>query len=190
MKFFIAILLLVGSIANAQDFNERKMDTVMFNIMNSYRNQVFNDYIVWSPVVQSKIMSTNYEYMKTRTQMDIHSLHNPQWANKIDLPDELKSEIIEENINPLFLRGQIFSYGDDNKEAYGTFDYMEIIVSIPIENCQTYQDIANHAIHAWNRSDQHSGIMNANYKKKVIVGTTTFYCQKTKRVFISFVFIS
>ena len=178
-------------------FNERKMDTVMFNVMNSYfdykDDSTFNNsnYIIWSPVVQKDLMSGNHNYIKVRSTNNIKSLHNMKWVKATGLPDSIKSKIIEENAHPGFLNNQLFPYevGGVTKTAYGTFNYSEILVSIPINRCGTYQEFANHAIHSWNKSDSHAGIMNANYKNKVIVGTTTFYCKKTQRVIISFVYI-
>ena len=115
-------------------------------------------------------------------------------GNSKPLPDSIKNKIIEENINPSFLDAHKYTYKVDKEgntaESYGTFDYIEILISVPRNTCQTYGEIANHSIHSWNKSTEgHSGIMNANYKKKVIVGTTTFFCKKTQRVFISFVYI-
>ncbi len=177
------------------------MDTVMFNVMNSYfdykDDSIFNnsDYIVWSSVVQKDVMPSNYDVIRSGTHIDIHSLHNTKWISATGLPDGLKNEIIEEGVNPIFLNAQKYTYKVDREgntaESYGTFDYIEILISVPRNTCQTYQEIANHSIHSWNGSKEgHAEIMNANYKKKVIVGTTTFFCKKTQRVFISFVYIS
>ena len=187
-------LFMFGQQISWDNFNERAMDTVMFNVMNSYLNFMDKDPVVWSPVVQKEILTSNYELISNNPQMDLRSLHNQTWPSSMGLPDDLKDKIIEENVNPAFLDGQKYSYEIDKEgnteEAYGTFDYGEILVSIPTEQFSTYQEIANHAIHSWNNSNSHSGIMNANYNKKVIVGTITFYHKSSQRVFISFVYIS
>ena len=201
MKTFILLIKILmipmfaeGQIVNWNDFNERGMDTVMYNVMNSYLDYMDKDPVVWSPVVQREIMGSNYDFIKSNTRFPLNSLHNKEWPSSTGLPDDIKNKIIEEDINPTFLEGQKYSYKIDKigntTEAYGTFDYSEILVSIPMREFSTYQEIANHAIHSWNRSTLHSGIMNANYNKKVIVGTITFYHKPTQRVFISFVYIS
>ena len=209
---FILTVLLLPLFTEAQvidwkNFNERHMDTVMFNTMNSYiyygHNEHEGDYLVWSPVVQKEVMSSNYEFIKNRTHQyrNLKSLHNPKWLNdnrnSKPLPDSIKNKIIEENINPIYTdiitpyKFKSLTGGDNYFTANPEARYIEILVCLPRITCQTYQEIASHSIHLWNKSTEgHAGIMNANYKKKVIVGTTTFYCEKTHRVFISFVYIS
>ena len=199
---FILTVLLSPLFTEAQvihwdNFNERHMDTVMFNTMNSYIYYGYNghegDYLIWSPFVQKEIMPSNYDVIRGGTHRDIHSLHNMKWGSPTGLDDTLKNKIIEEGVNPIFLDGQKYTYNDskgNTLEAYGSFDYTEILISVPRSTCQTYQEIARHSIDTWNKSTEgHAGIMNANYKKKVIVGTITFYCKKTHRVFISFVYV-
>lgn len=194
IKFLIFTTFINAQVIDWNNFDERKMDTVMFEVMGSYLDYMGKDPIVWSPVVQREVMGSNYEIIKANPHLDIHSLHNKMWPGPMGLPAEIKERIIDENINPTFLEGQKYFYKIDKEghtaEAYGTFDYTEILVSIPRNEFTTYQELANHAIHSWNRSGPHSGIMNANYKKKVIVGTITFYHKPTQRVFISFVYIS
>lgn len=160
----------------------------MFNVMNSYFDyKIKGEFIVWSSVVQSEVMSSNYEWIKTHKHIrDLKVSHNPKWPVAYGLPNDIKDKIIEENSNPYFLLGQKL----ENAEGYGTFDYSEILVSIPKNDLKTYQKIANRAIALWNTSSPHKAIMNANYKTKVIVGTTTFYDKATRRVIISFVYIS
>ena len=198
--FTFMVSITTGQIIDWNNFDERHMDTVMFNVMNSYIDYKHpGDYLVWSPIVQKEVMSSNYDVIRGGTHRDIHSLHNKKWLNERGnskpLPDSIKNKIIEENVNPLFLNAQKYTYKVDREgnvaESYGTFDYMEILISVPRNTRQTYQEIANQSIHSWNRSKEgHAGIMNANYKKKVIVGTTTFFCKKTQRVFISFVYVN
>jgi hypothetical protein len=199
MKTYVTyILLMFSTLISAQnidwnDFNERKMDTAIFNEMNAYvRTERSGDSIVWSPVVQSEIMTTNYDLIKSHPKLELHSLHNTRWASVEGLPEDLKNKIIEENVNPNFLRSQEIEYNSGGKtfRSYGTFDYCEILVSIPKSYFITYQEIAKHAINSWNKSEGHAGIMNANYKNKVIVGAITFYHKETQRVFISFVYVS
>lgn len=203
MNHFLKSIILIGlsitvegQVIDWNNFDERKMDTVMFNVMNSYVDYRHpGDYLVWSPVLQKEVMQSNYDFIKSRRLQEIHSLHNNKWVNPEGLPPDIKNKIIEEGINPIFLDGQKYTYEIDSEgntaEAYGTFDYTEILVSIPAYSCDTYQELANHAIHSWNRSTEgHAGIMNANYRKKVIVGTIAFYSKGSRRVFISFVYIS
>lgn len=158
------------------NFNERHMDTVMFNVMNSYRNQEFKDSLTWSPRVQSEIMLSNYEYIKSGTHGNVRSLHNPYWNDNLD------STIYKYDINE--------EKGVKGGEKRQAFIYSEIIISIPTYDGWTYQNVANHAINSWAGSTLHAAHMNAYYKNKVIVGTTTYFCEETQRVFISFVYVS
>lgn len=187
VKFLIFSILIEAQIIDWNNFNERKMDTVMFNVMNSYRNQRFGDSIVWSPVVQKEVMWDNYDFIKTNP--NIQPTHNMRWKTPgrgNDLHDTLRSKIIKENVCPNLLNSLWMS----EFRCYGLFCYTEILISIPKNNCKTYQEIANHAIDEWNKSDSHAGIMNATYKNKVIVGTITLYRKESQRIFISFVYIS
>jgi len=194
----LSIPIFVGAqVINWIDFDERHMDTVMFNVMNDYVSNYKHpgDYLMWSSVVQKEVMPSNYNFISDRTRQEIHSLHNMKWVRADGLPIDIKNNIIKEKVNLTFLNGQKYTYKVDSDgntaEAYGTFDYSEILISVPGDRCETYQEIANHCIHSWDRSKEgHAEIMNANYKKKVIVGTITFYCKETHRVFISFVYIS
>jgi len=176
---------------NWNNFDERKMDTVMFHVMNSYfDNKTKGDFIVWSPVVQSEVMQSNYEWIKTHRHVrGLKESHNPKWPKPYGLPNDIKDKIIEENVNPYFTEGQKNTYYE-GAISYSTFDYGEILVAIPKNKLKTYQEIANFAIKLWNGSPPHKAIMNANYKKNVIVGTITFYDKETQRVIISFVYIS
>ena len=58
--------LLLNSNIDWDNFDERKMDTVMFKVMNSYIDFIHpGDSIVWSPVVQSEILTVNYNLIKS-----------------------------------------------------------------------------------------------------------------------------
>lgn len=180
-RIFIILFVLVPLTTFSQvidwgNFNERHMDTVMFNVMNSYRHQEFKDSLTWSPKIQNDIMWVNYNFIKDKTHLNIHSLHNPYWNNNLD-ETIYKYDVHEE-------------MGVDNGETRQAFIYSEILISIPVNKRNTYQSMANHAINMWAGSSDHAAHMNAHYQNKVIVGTITLYCQKTQRVFISFVYVS
>ena len=78
-------------------------------------------------------------------------------------------------------------------KCYGLFTYTEILESCSYhgyENGQTYQDVAIKFIKGWNSSPPHAGLMNANYRSKVLCGVATYFNSEIKKIFISFVHVS
>jgi len=200
--FILSAPIFVGAqVIDWKNFDEKHMDTVMFNVMNSYRNQEFGDSIVWSPLVQGVIMPNNYDFIKCNESgvyFDITPLHNMKWV-KNDVSADLKNKIIKENVNPYFFNNKIREYEYISNEGNvvkgsvcNVFKYREILAMIPgnKRGCETYQKLANHTIHSWKKSDPHAEVMDWDYKNKVIVGTITYYSKETHRVFISFVYVN
>ena len=201
MKKVILILTLLlftsfvySQVIDWDNIDERKMDTVMFNMMNNYvRSEKNGDSLIWSPVIQKEVMPRNYTYIKEHIGIPLNSLyqyHNTEWVNNRgnDLPKDIREKIIEENINPVYLSNESLK---GFPGVYGLFEYSEILICIKgTQEGETYQNLAMFCIESWNSSPQHATIMNANYKNKVIVGVITLYDKKNSCMFISFVFVS
>lgn len=163
----------------------------MFHEMNHYVKLTHGgDSLIWSGVVQSDIMSRNYNLIKTNHHRPLATIHNPEWINDDvnSLPDTLKNKIIQENANPQFLESIFLKCCD----VYAQMSYMEILQSssYPSTPQITYQEIARGFISNWNSSPAHAGYMNANYRSKVLCGVSTFYNISTRTIFISFVYVS
>jgi len=168
------------------------MDKVMFEEMNYYVKLTHGgDSLIQSEVIQENIMFRNYNLIKKNHHRPLRSLHNPEWINADanSLPDTLKNKIHQENANPQFLESIFLECCD----VYAQMSYMEILQSVSypgVSEQQTYQDVARTFIRNWNSSPAHSGYMNANYRSKVLVGVTTYFDRASRRIFISFVYIS
>lgn len=169
------------------DFNEKKMNEVMFDQMNKYVKAVHcGDSLIWSSVVQKDVMTDNYNFIKNNDTLPLAQLHNQKWLGRDfnDLPDTIKTKIINEILkspNSIFL--------DSNRY----FTYTEILGCISLVNNKysfTYEGIAYMLIREWNNSPSHTININANYKNKVIVGVTSYYNKKRRILFVSFVHIS
>ena len=193
------ILLMFSTLISAQNinwdnFDERIMDTVMFNVMNNYvRSEKNGDSLMWSSVIQKEVMPRNYTYIMKHIGTPLDSLylyHNTEWTNNRgnDIPKDIREKIIKENVNPIFLSNEELK---GFPGVYGLFEYSEILICIKgTQEGETYQNLAMYCIESWNKSPNHSMIMNANYKNKVIVGVITLYDKKNSCMFISFVFVS
>lgn len=199
MKIILIILCpllsisITAQVIDWENFSEERMSAVMFEEMNSYVKKIHDgDSLILSNVIQNQIMPRNYNLIKNNHTLPLHLLHNMEW--KIpdmgnDLHDTLRTKIIEENANPKLLERK---WMPDFK-CYGLFCYTEILESVfykGYETGHTYQDVAIHFIDGWNLSPPHAAWMNANYDSKVIVGVTTYFDNKTRTIFISFVHLS
>ena len=163
----------------------------MFGEMNHYVNLTHNgDSLILSQVVQEDIMSCNYDLIKKYHHLPLRSLHNQKWINDNtnELPDSLMNKIILEKANPELLEYIYLKEWD----IYVSLSYMEILQSSSyLSTFQiTYQEVAQDFIRNWNLSPAHAGYMNANYRSKVLVGVTTYYNRPSRRIFISFVYVS
>lgn len=189
--FFLPVIV-TAQIIDWNIFSEEKMNEVMFEEMNQYVKLTHHgDSLIWSGVVQSDIMSRNYNLIRKYHRLHLHSLHNQEWINDDtnSLPDSIKNKIILENANPQFLEGLFLECCD----TYGQMSYMEILQSssyMRFYEEQNYRDVARDFIRGWNSSLVHAGYMNANYRSKVLVGVTTVFIRETRTIFISFVYIS
>lgn len=198
MKNFLLVLFPIISVTiNAQPidwnyFSEETMNEVMFEEMNQYVKLThYGDSLIWSGVVQSDIMSRNYNLIRKYHRLPLHSLHNQEWINDDanSLPDSLKNKIILENANPQYLESIFLECCD----TYAQMSYMEILQSssyLRVYGQQNYREVARIFIRGWNSSPAHAGYMNANFRSKVLVGVTTVYIWETRTIFISFVYIS
>lgn len=167
------------------DFDEERMNEVMFIEMNGYVKMIHaGDSLIISSVVQSEIMPRNYALIKKNRLLPLDSLHlshNMEWqipGRGNDLHDTLRAKIIQENACPNLLKSK---WMPDFK-CYGLFCYTEILECASYERYgegQTYQDIAIQFIQGWNDSPPHRGWMEADYHNKVIVGVCTFYDKET-----------
>lgn len=163
----------------------------MFDEMNHYVKLSHNgDSLILSQVVQEDIMSSNYDLIKKYHHLPIRSLHNQKWINDNtnELPDSLMNKIILEKANPELIEYIYMKEWD----IYAGLSYMEILQSssYPSNFQITYQEVAEEFIRNWNSSPAHAGYMNANYRSKVLVGVSTIYILETRKIFISFVYIS
>jgi hypothetical protein len=153
------------------------------------------DSLIHSMVIQNQIMPRNRNFIKKNSFRPLDALrlsHNKEWLmpdRGNDLHDTLRAKIFEEYANPKMLKGLWM----EEFKVYGYLCYTEILVcssfSYP-EAGLTYQDIAIQFIDGWNTSPPHAGMMNANYRNKVICGVATYYHKESRTIFISFVHVS
>ena len=163
----------------------------MFSEMNEYVKRIHNgDSLVLSVIIQTNIMPTNYALIENNHHLPLRSLHNQKWINERtnELPDSLKTKIIEENANPKLLKS-IFL---EDFDSYAQLFYMEILQSSSYRYNDhiDYQEVSREFISNWNKSPSHSAHMNANYQNKVLCGVSTYYNNSTRTIFISFVYVS
>lgn len=165
----------------------------MFTEMNRYVKSIHNgDSLILSKVIQEQIMPTNYSLIKKNKYGQLENSHNLEWITPgrgNDLPDTLRAKIIIEKANPLLLKDKWM----EKFNCYGLFCYTEILESVRyrgFESGQTYQSIAAKFLRGWCDSPSHRGLIEANYRNKVIVGVTTFFDSQTRTIYISFVHVS
>ena len=191
-KRLIILFILISIGANAQlidwnNFDEQTMNDVMFVTMNTYVKKIHNgDSLILSSVIQKDIMADNYNFFKSNKSLLIH---NPKWSNRLynDLPDTIRIKIINENINPKYLKSKWM----EKYKYYYPFSYTEIIEKCIFDNINsyTYQWIAQYFIDGWNKSPAHAMLMNGDYQNEVIVGVATYYNKNERAIYISFVYV-
>ena len=171
--------------------SEENMNQAMFSEMNKYVKKIHGgDSLILSEVIQENIMTRNYYLIKNNHHLTLQSLHNQEWINEDAnaLPDMLKKKLIEENANPYLLESIFLK----DFKVYAQLFYMEILQSSSYRYNDkiSYQEVAREFIRNWNSSPAHAAHMNANYRSKVIVGVATDYHIVSRRIFISFVYVS
>jgi len=144
--------------------------------------------------VQQDVMTDNYNFMKNNRYLPLQKLHNQKWLGRPwnDLPDTIRVKIIDEMSkypDSTFIKNKYFK----KYKIYLAFTYTEILKCFYYGSpypTVSYQDVARRCITDWNYSPPHATYMNANYMNKVLVGVTTYFNKKTRKLFVSFVHVS
>jgi hypothetical protein len=156
MKNLILFLVLVlvsltskSQVIDANNFNEKLFEKVLFHKMIEFRLSVGADSVVWSDVLYNNISKPN-----TTKMMNANDLFHPNegdiWKTR-PLRDNLGKELVKKQKVTLLST-------EFNAPRFLSF---EIAASIPNFNVVTYQDLADRVIIGWSNSESHKNIQKS-----------------------------
>jgi len=178
ISFFI-FCFTFGQSIDYNNFDSKKMNSVLLSEMNSFRRGLYLDTLVYSEFLYSKVAKPNCEEVVNSGDF-YHPIIDVYWKTS-DVKDSIGAESLRKIGGILNNRTQLGKPGMLIREnAYRT-----------TVRFFTYQDAAKHVIESWKKSEGHHMAQTSQYSDQNLPGV--FACHSIKSpdgfVYIYFEFV-